>query len=135
MESYLLFTGGQDRIKSGKWQQLSVELPGQAFTDGRLTAIEAIHLLSFRFQHFLIPPPPALRRIAGRSVAAVKCGSRAVEKSIEAVINRRFKRQGRSWNPQRAERLLQLKLRGADEHRWTHWWHAKPEFITGPNAP
>jgi hypothetical protein len=79
--------------------------------------------------------PPTLRRSAGRSIAAVKCGSGAVEKNIEVIINRRFKRQGRSWNPQRAERLLQLKLLGADERRWTNWWHAKTKFITKPNPP
>jgi hypothetical protein len=79
--------------------------------------------------------PAALRRSAGRSAAAVKCGSGAVEKNIEVAINRRFKRQGRSWNRQRAEHLLQLKLLCADERRWTHWWKAKPKFITKPNPP
>jgi hypothetical protein len=79
--------------------------------------------------------PAPLRRSMGRSAAAVKCGSGAVEKNIEAAINRRFKRQGRSWNPQRAEHLLQLKLLTADERRWQQWWKAKPKFITKPNPP
>jgi hypothetical protein len=79
--------------------------------------------------------PAALRRSTGRVAAAVKCGSGAVEKNIEVEINRRFKRQGRSWNPQRAEHLLQLKLLAADQRRWQLWWKAKPKFITKPNPP
>lgn len=79
--------------------------------------------------------PAAWRRNAGRAVAAVKCGSGAVEKNIEVQINRRFKRQGRSWNRLRAERLLQLKLLCADQRQWTDWWKAKPKFITKPNPP
>jgi hypothetical protein len=47
--------------------------------------------------------PAPLRRSDGRRSPAVKCGSGAVEKNIEVSINRRFKRQGRSSNPQRAE--------------------------------
>ena len=79
--------------------------------------------------------PPALRCGVARAAPAVKCGSGAVEKNIEVQINRRFKRQGRSWNPQGAERLLQLKLLAADPPRWTLWWNAKPKFITKPNPP
>lgn len=79
--------------------------------------------------------PPALRRSVGRGAAAVKCGSGAVEKNIEVAINRRFKRQGRSWNPQRAEHLLQLKLLCAEEHRWNQWWKAKPQFMTKSKPP
>lgn len=79
--------------------------------------------------------PAALRRSAGHAAPAVKCGSGAVEKNIEVAINRRFKRQGRSWNPKRAEHLLQLKLLCADERRWMDWWKTKPKFITKPNPP
>ena len=79
--------------------------------------------------------PAPLRRSNGRLAPAVKCGSGAVEKNIEVSINRRFKRQGRSWNPYRAERLLQLKLLCADEPRWQQWWKSKPQFITKPNPP
>lgn len=79
--------------------------------------------------------PASLRRSAGRAAATVKCGSGAVEKNIEVAINRRFKGQGRSWNRQRAEHLLQLKLLSTDERRWNHWWKAKPQFITKPNPP
>lgn len=63
--------------------------------------------------------PAAWRRGQGRQAAAVKSGSGAVEKNVEVAINRRFKRQGRSWNPQRAERLLQLKLMMNNERQWT----------------
>jgi len=79
--------------------------------------------------------PAAWRRSVGRAAATVKCGSGAVEKNIEVEINRRFKRQGRSWNRLRAERLLQLKLLSADQPCWTDWWKAKPKFITKPNPP
>ena len=79
--------------------------------------------------------PAAWRRCGGRAAATVKAGSGAVEKNIEVEINRRFKRQGRSWHRLRAERLLQLKLLYADQHHWTHWWKAKPKFIAKPNPP
>jgi hypothetical protein len=79
--------------------------------------------------------PPALRRGQGRAAATVKCGSGAVEKNIEVEINRRFKRQGRSWNPIRAERLLQLKRLLADPLHWTRWWNTNPLFTLKPNPP
>jgi len=79
--------------------------------------------------------PATLRRSTGSTPPVVKCGSGAVEKNIEVTINRRFKGQGRSWNPQRAEHLLQLKLLSTDATRWSQWWKAKPKFITKPNPP
>lgn len=79
--------------------------------------------------------PAGWRTRSGRTAAKVKCGSGAVEKNIEVTINRRFKRQGRSWNPLRAEYLLQLKLLSTEPCRWTNWWKAKPKFITKPNPP
>jgi hypothetical protein len=79
--------------------------------------------------------PTRLRRSAGRTAPTVKCGSGAVEKNIEVEINRRFKRQGRSWNPLRAERLLQLKQLAADPLQWIRWWQAKPQFTLKPNPP
>jgi len=66
--------------------------------------------------------PSRLRRSHGRDEAAVKAGSGAVEKNIEVNINRRFKKQGRSWNPLRADRLAQLKNLQIDKHNWNHWW-------------
>ena len=91
---------------------------------GNREGIDSWHLL-----------PAGLRRSVGRAAASVKCGSGAVEKNIEVEINRRFKRQGRSWNRLRAQRLLQLKLLGNDERRWSDWWKAKPKFMIKPNPP
>jgi hypothetical protein len=79
--------------------------------------------------------PAGLRRGTGRTAPPVKCGSGAVEKNIEVAINRRFKRQGRSWHPVRAERLLPLKRLAADDHAWSQWWHAQPLFTRKTNPP
>jgi hypothetical protein len=60
----------------------------------------------------------AWRRAKGQRPARVKSGSGAVEKNVEVSVNRRFKRQGRSWHPERAGRLLQLKLLMSHERAW-----------------
>ena len=67
--------------------------------------------------------PKTLRQSKGRQEAAVRAGSGAVEKNVEVHINRRFKRQGRSWNPVRADRLAQLKWLQHNPKNWTHWWN------------
>jgi len=67
--------------------------------------------------------PAGLRRSVRRRPAVIKSGSGAVEKNIEVEINRRFKKQGRSWNPLRAERLVQLKRLIAQPGDWQHWWN------------
>jgi len=77
--------------------------------------------------------PARLRRSAGRSAAPVKCGSGAVEKNIEVAINRRFKRQGRSWNPDSSG--LQLKLLLAKPALWHRWWTKPKPFNLKPNPP
>ena len=79
--------------------------------------------------------PAGLRRRAGRACAAVKCGSGAVEKNIEVEINRRFKRQGRSWNPRRAERLLQLKRLAAQPRDWQRFFARPSPLHLKPNPP
>jgi len=79
--------------------------------------------------------PAALRRGRGRTPPPVKSGSGAVEKNIEVHINRRFKRQGRSWHPRRAERLLALGQLLAQPDAWTQWWKSKPQFHIQPNPP
>lgn len=79
--------------------------------------------------------PAGLRRSAGRASAAVKCGSGAVEKNIEVEINRRFKRQGRSWNPRCAERLLQLKRLAAQPHQWQRFFAQPSPHYLKPNPP
>jgi hypothetical protein len=68
--------------------------------------------------------PATLRRGRGRTPAAVQSGSGAVEKNIEVHINRRFKRQGRSGPPLRAE-----------PQAWTQGWKSKPQFHIQPNPP
>jgi len=78
---------------------------------GNREAIEAYRQIPARF-----------RQSHGRHEAAVKPGSGAVEKNIEVNINRRFKKQGRSWNPLRADRLAQLKHLQQDKKNWNHWW-------------
>jgi hypothetical protein len=79
--------------------------------------------------------PTSLRQAAGPTPAAVKAGSGAVEKNIEVHINRRFKRQGRSWHPIRAQRLLQLKCLYAQPTAWNNYWNTQPQFHFKPNPP
>ena len=66
--------------------------------------------------------PAALRRSIGRKLAPVRAGSGVVEKNIEVRINRRFKRQGRSWSQAGAEHLAQLLWLQSNPADWTHWW-------------
>jgi hypothetical protein len=66
--------------------------------------------------------PARLRRSHGRREAPVRAGSGAVEKNVEVQINRRFKKQGRSWNPVRADRLAQLCWLQHQPADWEHWW-------------
>lgn len=79
--------------------------------------------------------PDHLRHSIRRSTAPVKCGSGAVEKNIEVEINRRFKRQGRSWNRLRAQRLLQLKLLLKNPRRWNQWWSKPKPLYPKPIPP
>jgi hypothetical protein len=67
--------------------------------------------------------PAALRRSIGRKLAPVRAGSGVVEKNIEVRINRRFKRQGRSWTKTGAEHLAQLLWLQAHPADWIHWWN------------
>jgi hypothetical protein len=66
--------------------------------------------------------PARLRRSIGRKIAPVRAGSGVIEKNIEVHINRRFKRQGRSWTRPGAEYLAQLLWLQANPADWTHWW-------------
>jgi hypothetical protein len=47
---------------------------------------------------------------------------------VEASVNQCFKRQGRSWNPEHAERLMQLKSLMNHERAWTAWWQKPSAF-------
>jgi Uncharacterised protein family (UPF0236) len=66
--------------------------------------------------------PARLRRTIGRNIAPVRAGSGVIEKNIGVHINRRFKRQGRSWTRPGAEHLAQLLWLQAHPADWTHWW-------------
>ena len=66
--------------------------------------------------------PSKLRRSIGRKIAPVRCGSGVIEKNIEVQINRRFKRQGRSWSRRGAEHLAQLFWLQNNLLDWNHWW-------------
>jgi hypothetical protein len=84
--------------------------------------------------------PSKLRRSIGRKIAPVRCGSGVIEKNIEVHINRRFKRQGRSWSRRGAEHLAQLLWLHSHPHDWNHWWHktalAKTKVNPGwPSSP
>jgi hypothetical protein len=72
--------------------------------------------------------PAEWRRSMAGAAARVKSGSGAVEKNLEVQINRRFKRQGRSWDPRRAERLLQLRLLIQNGREWIQWWQQPSRF-------
>ncbi len=67
--------------------------------------------------------PKRYRQRHGCLGPVVRAGSGAVEKNVEVHINRRFKRQGRGWNPVRADRLAQLRWLQQDHRNWNHWWN------------
>ncbi|OPZ76647.1 MAG: hypothetical protein BWY79_01519 [Actinobacteria bacterium ADurb.Bin444] len=67
--------------------------------------------------------PVRFRRSLRLEPAAVRSGSGAIEKLVEVGINRRFKWQGRSWNPRRADRLAQLIWLQSSPDNWQHWWN------------
>lgn len=84
--------------------------------------------------------PSKLRRSIGRKIAPVRSGSGVIEKNIEVRINRRFKRQGRSWSRSGAEHLAQLLWLHSHPNDWTHWWNktalAKTKVNPGwPSSP
>jgi Uncharacterised protein family (UPF0236) len=84
--------------------------------------------------------PSKLRRSIGRRIAPVRAGSGVIEKNIEVRINRRFKRQGRSWSRPGAEHLAQLLWLQTNPLDWTHWWRktalAKSKVNPGwPSSP
>jgi hypothetical protein len=66
--------------------------------------------------------PACWRRRCRRAGPVVRAGSGEVEKNVEVLINRRFKKQGRSWNPVRADRLMQLRWLQSERRNWQHWW-------------
>ena len=67
--------------------------------------------------------PKKLRTAHGRQEPVVKVGTGGVEKNIEVVINRRFKGQGRSWNPRRANYLAGLRWLQRYPKNFNQWWN------------
>lgn len=52
-------------------------------------------------------------------------GSGAVEKNIELVIGRRFKKRGMSWSRAGANNLLKLRIHRQDRAAWEAWWERR----------
>lgn len=52
-------------------------------------------------------------------------GSGAVEKNIELVIGRRFKKRGMSWSRAGANNLLKLRIHRQDRVAWEAWWQRR----------
>jgi hypothetical protein len=51
-----------------------------------------------------------------------KVGSGAVEKNIEIIIGRRFKKQGMSWSKQGAQALLKLRILKQNKQDWDNFF-------------
>ena len=68
--------------------------------------------------------PRKLRTTRGRREAAIKFGTGGIEKNIEVFLNRRFKGQGRSWNPKRAGYLAGLRWLYRSKASFHRWWKA-----------
>jgi hypothetical protein len=52
-------------------------------------------------------------------------GSGAVEKNIELMIGRKFKKRGMSWSREGANNLLKLRIEGQDPEGWQGWWQSR----------
>ena len=48
--------------------------------------------------------------------------SGAMEKNIDVVIGRRFKRQGMSWTKEGANNLLKLRILSYNKNDWEKFW-------------
>lgn len=62
-------------------------------------------------------------KVKAREVLVV--GSGAVEKNIELVIGRRFKKRGMSWSRAGANNLLKLRIERQDRAAWEAWWQRR----------
>jgi hypothetical protein len=49
-------------------------------------------------------------------------GSGAIEKNVEVIISRRFKKQGMCWTQQGADYLLKLRILKRDAKAWDDFW-------------
>jgi len=52
-------------------------------------------------------------------------GSGAMEKNIELMIGRRFKKRGMSWSWEGANNLLKLRIERQDPAAWEEWWQRR----------
>jgi len=52
-------------------------------------------------------------------------GSGAVEKNIEVIIWRRFKRREMSWSREGANNLLKPRIERQDPDAWQGWWQRR----------
>ena len=66
-------------------------------------------------------------------MAALKVGRamRSVEKNIELIIGRRFKRRGMTWSREGANSLLKLGIERQDPDAWQGWWQSLPWHVAG----
>lgn len=103
-----------EALRTSAYRQLSPEQFHQLFGYilGNRDGIDNWHVI-----------PSGLRRSVGRQLAPVRAGSGVVEKNIEVHVNRRFKRQGRSWTRSGSEHLVQLLWLQTSPADWDHWWN------------
>jgi len=59
-------------------------------------------------------------RVEAKRVLVSSSG--AMEKNIDVVIGRRFKKQGMSWTKEGANNLLKLRILRYDKHVWEEFW-------------
>lgn len=52
-------------------------------------------------------------------------GSGAMEKNIELIIGRRFKKRGMSWSREGANNLLKLRVKKQLPEDWEEWWQRR----------
>ena len=98
-----LYTANSERILEALADAQQLVDPGRfaecfGYILGNREGIDALHQV-----------PQGWRTAHGRREPRVKPSSGGAEKNIEVSINRRFKRQGRSWHPKRAGYLANLR--------------------------
>jgi hypothetical protein len=49
-------------------------------------------------------------------------GSGVIEKNVDIVVSRRFKKRGMRWSKEGANNLLALRVLSLDENDWNKWW-------------
>lgn len=56
------------------------------------------------------------------------CRTGAMEKNIDTVIDRRFKRHGQSWTTEGVNNLLKLRTLCYDTTDWEAFWLRQPSY-------